>query len=297
MTSIGFGAALAVGRARPVERPGFAFDGAAPPAGATLRRASAGCCHDAAGALTTMAADVPRIDHDPLTGAVRGLLIEEAATNALSWSDGTVAQLVSSSGVSDAPGTIPGFVNALRFGDNAVSRYAYKQYVPVVGETLTLSVVVRMDDGAPPAVGGTTSSGDFCMLVGGKVLDLPIVIEPAGGGAWRCAITVTASNTQSYWGVVRYTAQSARGFSATGMQLESGARATSYIATAAAAASRAADMLTLDWGAVGVADDPIVARYRFDDAGETLIATHVTDGIAAAPTPAAGRRLRRAERW
>ena len=122
----------------------------------------------------SVAAGAARIDHDPVSGAVRGLLIEPAATNLLSWSAGTVAQLGMSSGVADAPGAIAGFANAIRFLDTGGTRYAYKQYVPTVGQTLTLSVIVRMDDGGAPSVGaaspftsddGVALSGRICARI------------------------------------------------------------------------------------------------------------------------------------
>lgn len=57
----------------------------------TFTRASAGTYFDANGVMQTAAIDQPRIDHDPVTGGVRGLLVEEQRTN-----------LVKSSGFSGA---------------------------------------------------------------------------------------------------------------------------------------------------------------------------------------------------
>lgn len=297
MAGLGFETALAIGRRATVTRPGFALDGAGLPPGVTLTRASVASCHDATGTLVSVAADAARIDHDPASGAVRGLLIEPAATNLLSWSDGTVAQLGTANGVANAPGTIAGFANAIRFAGDAATRYAYKQYVPVVGQTLTLSVVVQMDDGGPPSIGATTVSGDFCLLAGSKLLDVPVTITSEASDAYRCSMTCTTSTTQGNWGVVRYPGQSARGFRITGMQLEAGDRATSYIATAGAAATRAADVLTLDWSTVGVGGEAIAVRYQFGDGSEAVVATDLADGVAPAPTTLARPWLRRAERW
>ena len=47
-------------------------------------RDSAGLYHDAYGVLRAAAANEPRFDHDPETGAPRGLLLEQGATN-LAW--------------------------------------------------------------------------------------------------------------------------------------------------------------------------------------------------------------------
>lgn len=54
-----------------------------PPPGYTFRRASTGWCFDATGVLVAMATDTPRYDHDPITLASLGLLMEEARTTAV----------------------------------------------------------------------------------------------------------------------------------------------------------------------------------------------------------------------
>ncbi len=51
------------------------------PAEVAFTRAGSGTYFDAAGVLQTAAANAPRIDHDPVTLARRGLLIEGARTN------------------------------------------------------------------------------------------------------------------------------------------------------------------------------------------------------------------------
>lgn len=53
------------------------------PSGWLFNRASSGWCIDATGSLVEVAADTPRIDHDPVTLAPRGLLLEEARTNSV----------------------------------------------------------------------------------------------------------------------------------------------------------------------------------------------------------------------
>ena len=52
-------------------------------AGLTLSRTSAAPCHDAAGVMQMAPANQTRFDHDPVTRAPLGLLIEGAATNLL----------------------------------------------------------------------------------------------------------------------------------------------------------------------------------------------------------------------
>ena len=62
------------------------MNGTLPP-GVTFTRASTGTYLDASGTMQLAAANAPRFDHDPGTHAARGLLIEEARTNALLNSD------------------------------------------------------------------------------------------------------------------------------------------------------------------------------------------------------------------
>lgn len=53
----------------------------------TFTRSSTATYFDAQGVLRTAASGVPRIDHDPVTGECKGLLIEEARTNLLTYSE------------------------------------------------------------------------------------------------------------------------------------------------------------------------------------------------------------------
>ena len=56
-------------------------------AGGSYSRATTATYFDAAGVMQTAAINVPRIDHDPVTGESLGLLIEEARTNLLTYSE------------------------------------------------------------------------------------------------------------------------------------------------------------------------------------------------------------------
>lgn len=62
----------------------------------TMKRASTATYFDAAKTLQTALVDEPRLDHDPLTGAPRGMLFEETRTNKLtrSQSNGVIADSI-----------------------------------------------------------------------------------------------------------------------------------------------------------------------------------------------------------
>ncbi len=69
-------------------------------AGGTFSRASTATYFDSAGTLQTAAANAPRFDYDPVTHAPKGLLLEDARTNVLPWSEVTGV-------VAGTPGTLP----------------------------------------------------------------------------------------------------------------------------------------------------------------------------------------------
>jgi uncharacterized protein (TIGR02217 family) len=69
-----------------------------------------------------------------------------------------------------------------------------------------------------------------------------------------------------------------------GAQLESGLSATTPIATTSTPATRAADILTLNWGLLGVGDGTITVRYTFDDNSTQDVATTISGGTSVVPT-------------
>lgn len=66
---------------------------------------------------------------------------------------------------------------------------------------------------------------------------------------------------------------------------------TSPISTDAVAATRAGDVLTLDWGGQGVANGTIAVRYMFDDRSIQTLATTIAGGVSVVPTTLARRHL------
>lgn len=212
-------------------------------------RATSATYFDAAGVMQTAAVGVARLDYDPASKALRGLLVEPQATNLLTYSDGVIAMMPTKGGVTDSPGAIPNFTNAVRFVDNVSVRYAYKNFTGNPGVVYTFSVFVRMDDGALPVVSRTSNSGDFSLIVEQLISPNEHTVTPIGGGVYRCSVSFTATGASAAWGVVKYGGQSAKGFCVTGYQLEARSFATSYIATTAAQVTRARDVLTKALGA------------------------------------------------
>ena len=197
--------------------------------------------------LKTTLANALRYEYDAIP-AYKGLLLEGAATNLLTYSDGTVAQLSLSGGVTNATSTISSFfANSLQFPSSSSStNYAYKAYTQTNGLIYIISTFVKMDDGSTPVASTTNGSGDFCFVVQGNVAVSTPVVVAVGNGIYRISAYTTATSTGSKnCGVVQYGSQSRKGFRVTGLQIEQSSIASSYIPTTTAAVTRSADVLQL----------------------------------------------------
>ena len=195
------------------------------------------------GALVSLSANQFGTSYDPVA-ATYGYVPEPAATN-LATNSGGNASTYSVSNVANGT-AVTGFANGLAFGDNSVQRIAYKYLSLTIGTTYTISIFVQMDDGNAPVVGTTGSSGDFSLVTDGGLHVSSARVRSIGGGVYRVSSSRPCINGGSQsCGVVKYTGQSVRTFRITGIQVETGQRATSYIATTGSTASRSADVLTV----------------------------------------------------
>lgn len=213
----------------------------------SFTRASTGKYYDFAGVYKTAAINEPRFNFDP-TNLAAGptLLMESAATNLLLNSEGTSAQLDTQSGVGTAGVSITGFSNSISVGDNTVTRYAYKSFNTVIGTVYAFSVFIQMDDNGVPLVSTNNNpgnGGDLMLAIQADVATMPSTITYVGNNVYRCSIVFTATTVGVHYGVVKYDTHSARGFRVTGYQLEVD-KVTSYITSAGAATTRAADVNT-----------------------------------------------------
>ncbi|HAX90914.1 MAG TPA: hypothetical protein DCY07_01735 [Rhodospirillaceae bacterium] len=81
------------------------------PTGVTFSRSSSGTRFNASGVMVSEAIDAPRFDYDPVTHALRGLLIEPQRTNLLTASNSTGTtfhQVVTLDAISSPDGTVNG---------------------------------------------------------------------------------------------------------------------------------------------------------------------------------------------
>jgi hypothetical protein len=221
-------------------------------------------------ATTASAYYGPRFDYDPVTLAPRGLLIEEARTNLLTYSEQfdnaawtktaatvTANATASPDGTTNADALIENTatsVHEINFGSISVTTgtaYTATIYVKANGRT---RLRVQMTASIFPATALAffdTSTGAADNVGVGATASMVNV----GNGWYRCVITATASATASappfYLSLVStgiitsYTGNGTSGVYLYGAQLEAGTFATSYIPTVASTVSRSADVATM----------------------------------------------------
>ncbi|QYY30297.1 hypothetical protein K2O51_23290 [Cupriavidus pinatubonensis] len=238
----------------------------------TLTRASAAWSFSAGGVLTQAAANVPRLDYDPITRAARGLLIEEQRVNVIRNNSMVGA-------VAGAPGTMPTNWNVGGFAGltRQITAVGVEDGIPyfevrmsgTTGDTVGAFFV----DPTPTVAGANGqvwSQSTFCVLVAGSLSGIsikhglyqhdaaqaylstvngPNFVPPSGGklsAAWRSdAITANRPETAylRYGLVASYANGATVDFTLRigAPQFELGTFATSTILTTGAQVTRAVD--------------------------------------------------------
>lgn len=245
-------------------------------------RASTARYIDSDTVMKTAAVDVVRTAHNPITGASLGLLLEDAATNLLTYSEElnqaiwvkVNATVTSNTTVApDGTTTADRFAETTASGTHTVQRTQVGSFSMVASTYYTFSIYARLSGGdrllslAGYSLGGFDSRAFFNLttgivagIAGTGPAQPTATIEPMNNGWFRCCLTYNsftgASNTTA---VAVFTALSnlsntfvgvaTNTFDLWGAQVEEGSVATSYIPTAAATASRAAD---IDTGSIGL---------------------------------------------
>jgi hypothetical protein len=239
----------------------------------TFTRASGATYFDANGVLQTAANDAPRFDHDPVTGASRGLLIEEQRANLLvrsaeldnaSWLKGDAT--VSANATTAPDGTTSAELVIPTTSNVATHRVTQVGDSVAAGATVTASVyfkaggynfaILRCGNALETAafqVGVNLSNGTISTSAAaygtGAAVD-SANITSAGNGWYRVDVTGAVSALTSYGmfvyvynasGAASFAGDGTSGLYIWGAQLEAGAFPTSYIPTTSAAATRAAD--------------------------------------------------------
>lgn len=133
-------------------------------------------------------------------------------------------------GISDAPSraglvtasALPGYAGALAFGyDGVNTSYAYKAGSPA-STTMTLSFVVKMDDGGAPSFGATSSAAnsDFALVLrNASIPPATYQVVNLGGGYYRVSGTQASGVGSDGNGIVKYAGNSPRTFKVTAFDL------------------------------------------------------------------------------
>jgi hypothetical protein len=215
-------------------------------------------------ATTASAYYGPRFDYDPVTLAPRGLLIEEARTNLLTYSEqfDNAAWVKLNATINANATTSPdGTVNADKLAEDATASVGH-----LISQGPTLTAVAHTY-----SVYAKASERNWICLLNNSVANVlaffnlttgtigtvgsgaTATITNAGNGWYRCSITFTAIAAANNChirlapsdNVLSYNGVAGSGAFIYGAQLEAGAFATSYIPTVASTVSRSADVATM----------------------------------------------------
>jgi hypothetical protein len=227
----------------------------------TFTRASSATFIDSTGTLQTATTNAPRFDHNPTTGESLGLLVEEQRTNLLLQSEnlGTTWTLnnatssldtaIAPNGQTAADAVIPtnGAIGIARqdlsLPDSII--YTFSIFFKTNGLN---SLNLQFYNKANTFHGSKNLDLSTGVLSGTETIGVTSVVA-FGNGWYRLILANLGSGTGATTPNVRIvtatTGNGTSGFYMWGAQLEAGAFATSYIPTTTAAATRAADVVSI----------------------------------------------------
>lgn len=228
----------------------------------TFTRGSAATRINPSGLIELVSNDTPRFDYDPVTLAPRGLLIEEARTNLLTYSDDwsnaawTKQQVTISANATLSPdGTAnadkiaedntTAFHRAFQTINKAASAITYVYTVYVKAAERTTASVFIQDSGVFAQTDINLVTGALSNIVG------TVSATNAGNGWWRVSVSGTSGTTTTALCMVAsnnggsFAGTTGSGIFVWGAQAEAASFATSYIPTVASTVTRNADVATM----------------------------------------------------
>lgn len=249
--------ALALRRG-PAPAPWIAdFTAGALPGGLSLARAGAGSRVTAEGRIAMVGPDLPRFDHDPVTLAPRGLLVEPASTNLLAHSAGGSAGW-SVSGATLAPLALDalGLFPGLSIASTGANWHRAMQNVAVTaGQSYAVTVWVRAGSSGKATVLLKHNLAGTQSVIEGSLGALAVVSQAAGalaglgqqlladGLTWRITLRFSSNATGALsLGIGPFATVAGQTLVLLAAQVEPGEAAGSYIASAGSPGQRAADL-------------------------------------------------------
>lgn len=233
----------------------------------TFSRLSAATRVNALGVIESVPAGVPRLDHDPVTLACKGLLIEGARTNVLLRSCEQEHAAWSKDAVTVTAGTVtaPNGLAAARTITGNAGSAVKRMWQTVAGTSLQWTASVYLRAGTEPQALLQTMSqdgsancralvnfaaGTITAATGPGVSGVVARLTPAGGGWWRAslswafAVAPTSVRVELWLG--GYVSTDSTGtLHVWGAQLESAVAPSSVIETSATSLTRAAENASL----------------------------------------------------
>jgi hypothetical protein len=244
----------------------------------TFTRASTATFVGSNGLIQTAAINAPRFDHDPVTLASRGLLIEESRTNLLQrsegfdnsyWSKQTVPPVSVAADVALAPNGET-TADILRPATSAGSFHFISRVniaLTNVSHTATVFMKASGYNFAELIIGSNIlyskfatayfnlSTGEYVTSRTAGYTVASYSITPVGNGWYRCSLTVvTDANSTGVFTitcgsttnpVASFAGDGISGILLWGAQLEAGSFPTSYIPTTTASVVRSADVCSI----------------------------------------------------
>jgi hypothetical protein len=237
------------------------------------------------GLIQTAAINAPRFDHDPVTLACKGLLIEEGRTNSVADSNSFNNWLNLNSTVATSSVVTPeGTANAWKVAEDSILNIhtVSRAFTAVSGTTYTASVWLKPAENGFAFVGlaggGFVSTFISVNLSTGAVstaLGTPIGASSVShsNGWWRVSFSLAATASLSSiiairlsrdgnWANSSYLGNGVNGMYVYGAQVEAGSFPTSYIPTTTGTLARSADVCSIStagWSNAG--NDTMVAEY------------------------------------
>jgi len=205
----------------------------------------------------------PRLDYDPVTLQPRGLLVEEARTNLLTYSeqfnDANWTKLNGLTVSANSTAAPDGTTTADTLIEPAATNiFGVRQAATLPAGSAAFSVFVKPNGRnwvQLICAAGGSGSAFFNVSTGvvGTTSGATATISPAANGFYRCTLVFTAvsgANTldlrlASADGTTSYAGNGTSGVFVWGAQLEAGAFATSYIPTIASTVTRSADIASI----------------------------------------------------
>jgi len=235
----------------------------------TFTRASTATYFDAAGVMQTAATNTPRWDYDPVTLALRGMLIEEARTNVATNSRTASLWTKTDVVVTDNSTISPeGTANASLAVEGVAGTALLATNTPTITPSSTVSFsaflkrgnndfvrVLCTDNGTANGVNVwiNLATGAVTSSVRGTATNVSASSVALPNGWFRVVATATLIGTSTICSIALNCAPSAGSaarvnngqYYVFGGQIEAGASASSYIPTTGASAPRAADSCTM----------------------------------------------------